>query len=109
MPLPCLKDEFRCTAKCKARQERCLNLAAYGMRVCHKHGARKAGTIKRGKDHPQFNHGNATKEARAEHSKKMAEIRDLEAIGLKIGMFTGSRSGGLTLLDRISRKISVSH
>ena len=94
MPLPYLKDEIRCAAKCKARQAQCNNLAAYGMRVCHKHGARQAVTITHGQDHSQYKHGNATREARAEHSKKMAEIRDLEALGFKIGMFTGSRFVG---------------
>ena len=94
MPLPYLKDAIRCTAKCKARQARCNNLAAYGMRVCHKHGARQAATITYGQDHSQYKHGNATKQARTEHSQKMAEIRDLEALGFKIGMFTGSRIVG---------------
>lgn len=39
-------------------------------------------------------HGNDTRADRAEHSKKMAEIRDLEALGFKNGIFTGSRFAG---------------
>lgn len=94
MPLPCIKDNIRCTAKCKARQARCLNLAAYGMKVCRVHGARKAGTITKGENHPQYKHGNATQETRTEHRKKMAEIRDLEAIGFKYGILQGTKIVG---------------
>ena len=94
MPLPYLKDEIRCAAKCKARQARCNNLAAYGMRVCHKHGARQAVTITHGQDHSLYKHGNDTRADRAEHSQKMAEIRALERLGFKYGFMSGSKIPG---------------
>ena len=90
MPLPYLKNQ--CTAKSKRSQVRCLNPCAFKCKVCRFHGARRL--VPSGPDHPLYIHGKATKEVRAEHSKKMAEIRDLEAIGFKIGMFTGTRFVG---------------
>ena len=94
MPLPHLNGTNRCTAKCKARQSRCFNLAAYGMAVCKVHGARKKETISRGKDHPRYKHGNATQKARAEYSFKMQEFRALEDLGFKYGLLVGSRTVG---------------
>ena len=94
MPLPCIRDEIRCTAKCKARQSRCFNLAAYGMTVCKVHGARKKETILKGKDHPQYKHGKATQGARREYSQKMHDLRVLEDLGFKYGIMTGLRTVG---------------
>lgn len=90
MPLPYLKSQ--CSAKSKRSQARCLNPCAFNCEVCRFHGARRQ--VPTGKAHPLYIHGQATKEVRAEHSKKMTEIRDLEAIGFKIGMFTGTRFVG---------------
>jgi hypothetical protein len=86
MPLPYLNDTNRCTAKCKARQSRCFNLAAYGMRVCKVHGARKKETILKGKDHPRYKHGNATQKARADYSEAALRLRELEQMMVDIGM-----------------------
>ena len=94
MPLLCLRDEIRCIAKCKARQARCFNLAAYGMRVCHKHGARKKETITRGKDHPNFKHGETTQEAHAECDRRLRELRDIEQLMVAIGVHTGGLMRG---------------
>lgn len=58
------------------------------------HGAHRPHTTRKGTSHPNYKHGNAAKQARYEHSKKMGEIRNLEAIGFKIGMFNGTRLVG---------------
>lgn len=94
MPLPCMRDEIRCTAKCKARQARCNNLAAYGMRVCHKHGARKRETITKGEEHPQYKHGNATQEAVTERHRLMRELFDIEQVMVALGVHTGGLMSG---------------
>ena len=96
MPLPYLKNQ--CSAKSKRSQARCLNPCAFNCKVCRFHGARRKAPS--GPDHPLYIHGQATKEARAEHSKKMTEIRELEAIGFKIGMFTGTRFVGRKPKDK---------
>jgi hypothetical protein len=80
MPLSNVTETNRCTAKCKARQSRCLNLSAYKMKVCHKHGARKPATILRGNAHPAFKDGSQTLEARAKYSAAASRLRTLEQI-----------------------------
>lgn len=96
MPLPTVisGNAARCTAKCKARGEQCRNPAAYGMSVCRYHGARKPGTIRRGADHPQHRHGGETLDAKAERSKKLAELRELEALSFALGIASGPRWRG---------------
>lgn len=96
MPLPNIISgkTQRCTAKCKARGDRCHNPAAYGMSVCRCHGARKPETVKRGVSHPQYRHGQETREAKAERSKRLAELRELEAALYTHGMITGPRWRG---------------
>jgi hypothetical protein len=76
----------RCKAKCKARGAQCMNPAAYGMPVCRFHGARKPATVRRGATHPQYRHGGETLEAKAERSKKLAELREIEALSFALGM-----------------------
>lgn len=84
----------RCTAKCKARGDQCWNPAAFGMSVCRYHGARQACTIGRGANHPQYRHGEETLEAKAERSRRLAELRDLEALSFALGLARGSRWRG---------------
>lgn len=67
MPLPGIDETKRCTATCKARNDQCRNPAAYGMRVCRYHGAKKPETIRKGANHPQYRHGFETLEAKAAH------------------------------------------
>ena len=86
MPLPCLTDELRCTARCKARQGRCLNLRAYGQPVCRFHGARKPGTILRGKDHPAYVDGSQTREAIAAQRASSLRLLGLEQLMIDAGM-----------------------
>ena len=96
MPLPNIASGRtpRCKAKCKARGDRCRNPAAYGMKVCRYHGARKPETIRRGANHPQHRHGLETGESKAERSRRLAELRDLEALSFALGAATGPRWRG---------------
>ena len=54
-------DERRCAAMSKQARRRCRQLAAPGSEKCRYHG----GWSLRGKDHPAYEHGDATKQARA--------------------------------------------
>ena len=88
MPLPNIASGKtpRCKAKCKARGDRCENPEAFGMHVRRYHGSRKASTVKRGADHPQHRHGRETREAKAERSRRLAELRALEAASYGLGL-----------------------
>ena len=96
MPLPNVASGA--TARCKARSKRsgtrCCNPAAYKMPVCRFHGARHPGTIRRGEDHPAYRHGNEALAAKAERSRRLTELRDIEAVMFAMGMATGPRWRG---------------
>jgi hypothetical protein len=96
MPLPNIISgkTRRCKTKCKARGAQCMNPAAFGMSVCRYHGARRPATVKRGADHPQYRHGRETLEAKAERSRGLAELRDLEALSFALGLAAGARWRG---------------
>ena len=96
MPLPNILSgkTKRCKAKCKARGDQCRNPAAYKMSICHYHGAKKPEAIKRGASHPQYRHGLETIEAKAERSKRLGELRELEALSFALGMATGAKWRG---------------
>lgn len=96
MPLPNIISgkTRRCTAKCKARGDRCRNPAAYGMAVCRYHGAKKPEAIKRGASHPHYKHGHETRKAKAERSRKLTELRELEAVSFALGLASGVRWRG---------------
>jgi hypothetical protein len=64
------------------------------MRVCRYHGAKKPDTIKRGADHPQYRHGGETLKAKAERSRKLTELRELEALSFALGLASGMRWRG---------------
>lgn len=64
------------------------------MRVCRYHGAKKPGAIKRGASHPQYRHGHETREAKAERSITLTELRELEAALYMHGMITGRKWRG---------------
>lgn len=88
MPLPNVTKgkARRCTAKCKARGDRCRNPSAYGMRVCRYHGARKLETIKRGANHPQYRHGQETLDAKAERHEMAVFFHETEELMFALGM-----------------------
>ena len=64
------------------------------MRSCRMHGAHRTHTALKGPSHPNYQHGNATKQARHEHSLACTRLRNLEALGYLIGMFKGPRTVG---------------
>ena len=96
MPLPCVTrfGAKQCHAKCKATQQQCRNPAAFNTSVCRYHGARRPESIKRGKTHPNYRHGGETIEAKAERSKKLGELRELENIMHLLKMTTAARTRG---------------
>lgn len=88
MPLPGIVSgkAQRCTAKCKARGDRCFNPAAYGMAVCRYHGARRPETIMRGASHPQHKHGKETLEAKAKRHQMSTFFHETESLMFELGM-----------------------
>lgn len=64
------------------------------MGVCRYHGARKPETVRRGACHPQYRHGQETLEAKAERSKRLAELPALEQLAFALGLATGPRWRG---------------
>lgn len=86
LPIVASGKAKRCNAMCKARGAQCMQPAAFGIPVCRYHGARKPETVRRGASHPQYRHGGETLEAKAERSKKLAELRELEALSFALGL-----------------------
>jgi len=56
------------------------------MTTCRYHGARKPDAIRKGANHPQYRHGQETLEAKAERSKVLAELREIEALSFVYGL-----------------------
>ena len=96
MPLPNILSgkTKRCKSKSKTRGDQCRNPAAYGMMVCRYHGAKKPEAITRGANHPQHKHGQETILAKAERSKRLGELRELEALSFALGLAAGPRWRG---------------
>jgi hypothetical protein len=97
MPLPSVRRKscLQCHARTKSRQlQRCLNPAAYGCATCRVHGARKKENILRGKDHPNYQYGYETKEAKQIRQQKFAELDIMELQLRALGGITGSRKRG---------------
>jgi len=88
----------QCQAKSSRTKKQCRAPALKGKRVCRTHGGLSTGPkTADGRARcaqAKTIHGNDTRADRAQYSKKMTEIRNLEAIGFKIGMFSGSRFVG---------------
>lgn len=86
MPLPSIAKfgAKKCQCKSKRTYLPCNNPAAYGMRTCRMHGARKRSTVLTDTDHPQYKHGQETKEAKEERKKKFAELNAIaKSLGIK--------------------------
>lgn len=77
MPLPAMKTARRCHAHTKSTGQQCHNPAAFGMLVCRLHGARKKSTILKGRDHPNYRHGQDTQEAKATGIAELKFLRRL--------------------------------
>ena len=115
MPLPSITKHRakQCTAKSRRSGLSCKNPAAYGCRTCRMHGARKAESIKRGKDHVNFLHGRRTLEAQLEQTATSRRLQQLEDALHLLGMTTAKRSRGrkalgyspITSLDEIKKLI----
>ncbi len=113
MPLPSMRlyGAKQCAAKSKRTGLPCKNPAAYGCRTCKVHGARKAETIKRGEQHPNYVHGGRTLETQAEQSATSRRLQQIEDAMHLLGMTTAKRSRGrkaagyykITSLDEIKK------
>jgi hypothetical protein len=88
MPLPNIISgkTRRCSAKCKARGDRCRNPSAYGMRVCRYHGARKPETVKRGKDHGNYQGAGQTLPERQERHQMAVFFHETEDLMFALDM-----------------------
>ena len=96
MPLPSMRlhGAKSCTAKSKRTGLPCNNPAAYGCGTCRMHGARKAESIKRGEQHPNYVHGGRTLEAQLEQSAVSRRLQQIEDAMHLLGMTTAKRSRG---------------
>ena len=92
MPLPNLNR--RCSAQARSTGNQCLNPAAFGCKTCRYHGARRRETVKVGKAHPQYKHGERANEAIQKYRAKMLELQTLERLGRQWGVFIGPRTAG---------------
>lgn len=88
----------RCQAHSKRTKVQCGAPAEKGKKVCRFHGARSTGAkSKEGRlriAHGKTQHGNETRQLRAERSAKSAELANLEDIMHLTGMTTASRTRG---------------
>ena len=96
MPLPSVVHHhaLQCRAKSKRSQQRCKNPAAFGMPVCRFHGARRALTVLRGLNHPNYRHGEETLEQKMARSRELATLATLEQQLYELGMTTLTRTPG---------------
>lgn len=88
MPLPSvLKHGAKlCSAKSKRTGLSCNNPAAFGCKTCRMHGARRPESIKRGKQHPNYVHGERSIEGIKRHREVMTEIKMLTKLAKQLGM-----------------------
>ena len=88
----------RCQAHSKRTKLQCGAPAERGKTVCRFHGARSSGPkTKEGRlriAHSKTQHGNETRQTRAERSAKSAELSAIEDIMHLIGMTTAPRTRG---------------
>ena len=63
-------------------------------KVCRMHGARKPTMVRRGANDPQYRYVWETLYAKAERSRRLAELRDLEALSFALGLAAGARWRG---------------
>jgi len=92
MPLPNLNRQ--CTVRARSTGNQCLNPAAFGCKSCRVHGSRRKETVKVGKDHPQYKHGERTQEAIEQYRKTMSQLQIIEALGHNTGLLKGNRAKG---------------
>lgn len=92
MPLPNVASgrTAQCTARSKRNQRRCMNPAAYGMKVCRFHGARRPESVLRGPAHPNFQHGRETQQRRRALREASIRLRGLEEL-MHLCRFTAAK------------------
>ena len=76
----------RCTAKAKHSGTRCWRLAAHNGNVCTSHGYRKRETVRTGPAHWNYQSKGETKLDRAERSRRLDELRQMEAVAFHLGL-----------------------
>jgi hypothetical protein len=88
MPLPSIAkfNAVKCSANSKRTGLPCNNPAAHGCKTCRMHGARRSELIKRGKDHPNFVHGERSLEGIQKHREVMGRIKMLSKLAKQLGM-----------------------
>ena len=88
MPLPSITkhNAVKCSANSKRTGLPCNSPAAYGCKTCRMHGARRPELIKRGKNHPNFVHGERSIEGIKKHREVMGRIKILTKLAKKLGM-----------------------
>ena len=88
----------RCQALSKRTHQQCGKPALKGKKVCQFHGGRSTGAkTEEGRlriAHSKTQHGNQTRQARAEHSAKSAELSAIEDIMHLTGMTNAPRMRG---------------
>ena len=92
MPLPNLNR--RCSVRARSTGNQCLNPAAFGCSSCRVHGARRRETVKVGKAHPQYKHGERTRKAISNYRASMLQLQDIEALAYFSGVLTGPKTTG---------------
>ncbi len=92
MPLPHVIKQ--CSARNRTTGNRCKNPAAFNCSSCRYHGARRQNTIKTGKHHPNYLHGQRTKKSIEEYRTKMLELDEVENIARSVGVLAGPRRRG---------------
>jgi len=77
MPLPSVRNGWtkQCEAVCRARGDRCRNPAAFGMRTCRYHGARRPETVRSGDQHPNYRHGWETQQSKKRRAEAFARLK----------------------------------
>ena len=92
MPLPSVEKygARRCHAKSKSTGKQCGNPACLDSKggICRYHGYRSPESIKRGKDHPNFVHGERSQEGIQIHRETMQRIKLLTKLAKQLGMVT---------------------
>ena len=82
-----INGALQCQVKCKRTGIRCKNPAAFSCKSCRMHGAHKSRKTLQGANHPQYRHGERTKESIKERQKTLLRLHMLEEIGHHIKMF----------------------
>lgn len=87
----------QCTAGSKRSGQRCKAPAVSGFNVCRMHGARGGVKTEEGRAKLAYVntvHGRETRQIRAERSKVMKQLRQLEHIGHELGFLVGPKTRG---------------